>query len=231
MSLIKTKPPLGAKINWSHPLSRGVKGYWLMNEGSGSIVNDISGNGNYGTLTGFSSPETSLSGWNPGQFGKTLHFDRATANFIALKYSTTLASGSEFSLSCWIKLYATDTNWRPLFGLTSNLHGFYNYSNWLYWEGATPSPNFLTTLFSNNKWYHIVLTRDKSNIAKVFVNGVKDINEPTKSNSMNLVNLGKDGSYNLYFGGIYDNAIYYNRALTNKEVMQLYIEPFCMFND
>lgn len=30
-----TKPPLGSQINWGHPLSQGLVGCWIMNEGGG----------------------------------------------------------------------------------------------------------------------------------------------------------------------------------------------------
>ena len=45
------KPPKGAMLNRGHPLSRGLKGCWLMNEGGGKIVNDLSGNGNTGIFS------------------------------------------------------------------------------------------------------------------------------------------------------------------------------------
>lgn len=44
------KPPLGAQLNWSHPLAQGLVGAWLMNEGSGSVVNNSFGS--YGFLSG-----------------------------------------------------------------------------------------------------------------------------------------------------------------------------------
>ena len=45
------KPPLGARLIPGHPLANGLVGCWLMNEGSGNKVYDLSGNGNSGTLT------------------------------------------------------------------------------------------------------------------------------------------------------------------------------------
>lgn len=38
------KPLLGEQINWSHPLSKGLLGCWLMNETSGGVIYDLSGN-------------------------------------------------------------------------------------------------------------------------------------------------------------------------------------------
>ncbi|KKK92766.1 hypothetical protein LCGC14_2699630, partial [marine sediment metagenome] len=58
----KQKPILGRQVNWAHPLSNGLKFLMLGNEGSGSKVFDLSGNGNTGTFgAGAASPI-----WVPG---------------------------------------------------------------------------------------------------------------------------------------------------------------------
>ena len=36
-----TKPPAGSEVDWGHPLARGLRRRWLLNEGSGSRVNDV----------------------------------------------------------------------------------------------------------------------------------------------------------------------------------------------
>ena len=46
------KPPPGVAIDRSHPLVRGLLGYWAMNEKSGRRLNDLSGNGYHGVRTG-----------------------------------------------------------------------------------------------------------------------------------------------------------------------------------
>lgn len=46
------KPPVGCLINPAHPLSVGMAGCWVFNEGSGSTANDSSGNGNHGSIVG-----------------------------------------------------------------------------------------------------------------------------------------------------------------------------------
>lgn len=37
-----SKPPVGSQINWGHPLSQGLVGAWLMNEGGGKFIDLIS---------------------------------------------------------------------------------------------------------------------------------------------------------------------------------------------
>jgi len=59
------KPLLGRQVNWAHPLSKGLVGLWLFNEGSGDIVNDLSGNGKTGTLQSGVSWSISDYGWCP----------------------------------------------------------------------------------------------------------------------------------------------------------------------
>ena len=44
------KPFRGIQINWAHPLARGLVGVWLMNEGTGNKIYDLSGNQHIGTF-------------------------------------------------------------------------------------------------------------------------------------------------------------------------------------
>jgi len=46
------KPPRGVLLQRGHPLSRGLVGCWLMNEGAGTLVRDASANRNNGSLYG-----------------------------------------------------------------------------------------------------------------------------------------------------------------------------------
>ena len=44
------KPPYWARVNHLHPLARGLVLYLPCNEGTGTRVNDLSGNRNTGTI-------------------------------------------------------------------------------------------------------------------------------------------------------------------------------------
>ena len=57
------KPPLGIRLNPGHPLARGLVGCWLMNEGGGNLVRDLSSNNNNGTIT---VKATGSYSWVPG---------------------------------------------------------------------------------------------------------------------------------------------------------------------
>jgi len=76
------KPPKGALLQRGHPLARGLVGAWLMNEVRGTIVNDLSGNGNTGTLLANTT-------WRAELFGPALLMDGTDD---CTSHSTTLPS-------------------------------------------------------------------------------------------------------------------------------------------
>ena len=93
------KPILGNQINFAHSLAQGLVGYWLMNEGCGDKIYDLSGSGNTGTISEFSS--TSI--WNPGRSGICLNFD-GDYGYISNIFGSKLNIGDgSFSMGGWVK--------------------------------------------------------------------------------------------------------------------------------
>ena len=110
------KPPLGVPANKGHILCPS-SGLWLMNEGHGSpIVQDLSGNGNTGTLTG-TSPS-----WIAGDLGAAIDLpgtneDIVLANTINLTYPWTI-----------ILKYWPDTNSSVFFGDNTTTTSFFRHN-------------------------------------------------------------------------------------------------------
>jgi predicted GH43/DUF377 family glycosyl hydrolase len=69
------KPPLGTPLDWGNPLNDEAVLAFAMNEGHGDKVEDLSLNGNHGTLKNFAFPPTATSGWNLGEDGIGLKSD------------------------------------------------------------------------------------------------------------------------------------------------------------
>ena len=65
----KQKPPLGSRIDTGHPLAQGLVACWLFNEGGGTLVRDITGNGNDAT------PDTGTPTWTPTTEGIAVDLD------------------------------------------------------------------------------------------------------------------------------------------------------------
>jgi hypothetical protein len=79
-----------------------------------------------------------------------------------------------------------------------------------------------------NNWTHVVGVR-KNNVLKLYINGQLDntVSETSPTNVDNSVNLkiGRSDEYTTnYFTGLMDNALIYNRALTDQEILSLYNE-------
>jgi len=66
----RMKPPVGSILNLDHPLSRGLVGLWLMNEGGGSRIYDLSKDKRVGTVDSGS----------PAWHGDKVVFDAASSD-------------------------------------------------------------------------------------------------------------------------------------------------------
>lgn len=236
-----TPPPLGTKLNRSHPASSGLVACWPMNEGRGSIINDACGLAKGNTVYGLGS----LVQWNPTNLGKffnpfrtggSTHFHCGTGDQFNLP---------KFSLSIWWQ--ANDcTNWMgPFQNRMTGKNGFQfiNATNsnvnciphLVVWDGSAEAYNIKSSVtfpLPFTKMSHFVWTYNGTTV-KLYVNG---INIPTANGlsgwaaSVEGVIIGRGWS-NINAKGEIGMVCVYNRAILEKEILNLYKEPFCMFND
>jgi hypothetical protein len=194
----------------------GLIGYWPFN----GNANDESGNGNHGSVNG--------AVLTTDRFGN----DNAAYSFNGSS-SITLANyanlvSQEFTFNGWINPNSDNVT---LFG---------NYWNWKGWTivkeyshiqlrmyGGTGQGYSLTstTEIINNEWisFSVVKTADS---VKIFINGSLD--KEGNCSDFNLIL----GTHNFYFAqgiggpasfvGIIDDALYYNRALSEDEISSIY---------
>ncbi len=74
---------------------------WKMDEGSGQILSDASGNGRSLTLGPTSSVESDDPTWAPGRFGSGLFFDSSSLQYANGDHSNTFPS-NELTIELWI---------------------------------------------------------------------------------------------------------------------------------
>ncbi|MFC2095150.1 LamG-like jellyroll fold domain-containing protein [Candidatus Bipolaricaulota bacterium] len=85
------------------PPAGGVAGYWELNEGSGSIASDSSGNGNNGTVVGAS--------WGTSTDGSgALSFDGVN-DYVSVPDDASLDVTSGLTVEAWVKLDVTGLNY------------------------------------------------------------------------------------------------------------------------
>ena len=218
-----TKPPAGTQINPLHPLSRGLVGCWLFNEGAGSLANDISGNKNHGRLTNM-APNVQGSAWGNGG----LEFNGVDDN-IDCGNDASLDITDAITVEAWVY-----SSWdQSDKGIVGKYIGSTGYLLFAYPTGSVSwqvdgSTNRVTTVVTPNVWNHIVGLWNGTNV-ELFVNGVsKGIDTGSLTSNVNNLIIGKYLSV-ANFNGLIDSVRIYNRALSAEEVAWSYREPYAMF--
>ena len=222
----------------SYVPTNGLVGYWSFN----GNANDESGNGNNGTVNG-ATLSTDRFGINSAAYSFN-----GTSNYIEVQHNSSQLLSNKVSFSLWIFPldYSTFNNQTraPLgkrrTSTTSGI-GFETVDG----VGSCCGPQFYlnnntssggldyesSISLPNNSWTHLVGTYDGV-VLKLYQNSVL---LGTASGTINLSTtiqnlfFGREGSNTPqnYFKGIIDDIGFWNRALTQQEVTNLYNGNIC----
>ena len=213
------KPYLGTQLNLSHPLAQGLVGCWLMNEGAGNKAFDLSGNKNSGTF--INSPVWAANGLSliPNQYVNmgdisTLKVAKITLAVMLCSSVTgnyqDVAGNNYYDGNAGYKIAITPT------GV-------------MYFTVMKTSANGLT--IPSNQWCLGVGTYDKINI-KFYFNGLLIQSVPYTTTPAYDATQFKIGlSYSDFFNGKIAFVYVYDRALSAQEIAQLYVTPYCIFDE
>jgi len=227
MDLIQ-KPYLGINLNKNHPLARGLIGCWVMNEGSGDKVFDLSRNGNDGTFDSTTPPY-----WKSG----AIQFD-ADNDHIDLP-NITISKTGQFSIFCR-QLFDDTTTDHALVGFDETSLGS---SHQLWMDNATPD-HFAVAIYDSdwqirygdiipiaNTWYTWGMIYNNGT-SKLYVNGEQDGADLSATVDNNFVftklgileTLGKDHK------GLIEWVYLYDQELKASEIAWLHRDPYVMFD-
>lgn len=225
------KPFRGIQINKTHILTRGLISCWLMNEGSGSFIKDMSGNSFNGTFYGNTS-------WTKGKFGHALAFD-GSGDYVQI--SASIPTVNIFSISFWARsnvkpngyrIFDKKSTWNAATGFTIHVEG--SDDDLLAFIGANNTIGVLqnvVTSWSSGTWYHIVAIFNGTSVF-VYRDGVYKGVVTIQAVVASIQNLfiGKYQAAISDWNGSIDNIQIWSRVLSNREIIQLYREPFAMFD-
>lgn len=201
-------------------ISKGLVAHWPMDEGKGDLIKDASGNGNDGKIENAT--------WVDGKFGKGLKFEANSK--VTVPHSDSLSPKKAFTISLWIKPFKfPQVENRTLFKpnqynldlhkgrgrVEVNIKG-------RYYGAANPDE------ISTGEWHHLVGTYDTSTrILRFYVDGkLKAEKKDVPAGDVNV-----DPKHPLIIGStgwapsviaILDEIRIYNRALSEKEVLELF---------
>lgn len=193
-------------------------GFWKFDEGSGTIANDASGNGNNGTITGAT--------WTDGKIAKGLSFDGVGDQVVIPNISVT----NQISVSVWMKMGTSTPSVRHV---VSRHPGWFISSNigsstirFAIDTGSEESATFDTwENIGTSEWHHYVGVYNGSTIVTYFDGTLK--NTVAKTGNISLAGNSRIGTYwngsdSFRWIGLIDQVYIYNRALTADEVKRLY---------
>jgi len=214
-------------------MSDGLVGYWKMDESSwtedSADVVDSSGNGNTGTVK---DDATVVA----GKFGNGGSFD-GDGDYVSVTDVASLDITDELTLSVWIKQDTAQEQaflgkWDYSANQRSYNMEFYSANAFrfaLSSDGNWDADNSLTyaTGFTTDVWYHMVCTYDGSTM-RVYKDGAEVANKDRSisihsgSAAATIAASLSNGVAAQHFDGSIDEVRIYNRALSEKEVRDLY---------
>ena len=226
----QVKPPRGSQLELGHPLTRGLVGYWLMNEGSGNKVSDLSGNGNTGTFYTVSLPT-----WTLGETGSAVQFE--STDYIGIGDLTSLFS-TEATLVMKLKLDldppfdSSRTGYAYLESAANKSH--YPFTNGLLYIATFHTDRLIVGFdnsgFDKTQWHQLAITtKPGAGNYKLYQND-NLVTTGTGPANVTVAAASKLGEVTTnWLNGLIEYAFVYNRALTASEIAQLHREPFAMF--
>lgn len=207
--------------------TNGLWSYWNLNEGSGVLAHDLSGNVHDATLTNGAT-------WNvSGRLGSAVSLDGI--NDYLFVNNGPVAGNSAFSIAFWFKTTATvrerqydersnsNTNTVLTTSVNEDVAGDAAFD---ITDDAGVNA-FLTAgalNLNNGNWHHYAVVQSSRNARQLFIDGVLKASDATSLGQMtpNLNRIGAnalDGSRP--FAGSLDDIRLYNRALTPAEIASL----------
>src|SRR6187397_2292063 len=207
---VSTAPPVG------------LVGSYSFDQGSGSSLPDLSGNGNNGTI--------SNATWSSsGKYGNALSFN-GTNSIVTIPDSNSLDLTNGMTLEAWVNPNALGSSWRTaVFKSQPNDYAYSLYAN----TGTNvPSGNAVTggsdhdqrgtSQLARNTWTHLAVTYDGSTL-RLYANGTQVGSQAAAgaiSTSTGAVTIGGNNTWTEWFSGLIDEVRIYNRALSTTEIQQ-----------
>jgi len=202
-------------------LGQDLAGYWKLDEGSGSVVSDSSGNGNSGTISpagatfssigknGYAlafngSGYVSLSPINPPHYVSVTGWFKRNGPPIGTHHVI-------FMQGTQIEISIPDSTGKIRAGVTTDTMG----------EQVFDSGSGL----NDGNWHFVAMTYDGSNL-KAYIDGQQTSNQSVSGalTTGGSTNIGVyDSTY--YTNGSIDEVRIYDRALTESEIQLLYSDP------
>ena len=217
-------------------ISENTMALWLMDEGSGSTIQDETANNNDGTIYGNVS-------WTTGKYDYALDFPGASGDYVSVPHSESLAPAGglpELTVEAWVYVDSSGD-----YGLIGKWEGWPPIGWYMKAESAT-DPNkfkyvavvscanggYWGTYIDNaaplNQWVHLAFTYDGSaNQMKLYIDGTDTSYSTWSTGSGGNVQsstedlfIGCEHGNSKWFNGVIDEVRIENRVLSDSEIAE-----------
>lgn len=216
------------------PLSQGLRGYWKLDDGTGTNATDGSGNGNTLAMTG--SPS-----WVTGNIGPSALDFSGSGQYLSVADPASgvldFAQGADFSITGWFNrdtfaadhtIVAKKTNQTTDAGYVVWIDEFTDDVNFEISDGTDTYAEDSIASFTATGWHHFAAVWNDSNGAFIYIDGVFDDDTTTSTASIdslsnaNAFTIGAESDAGVPFDGRLDDIRVYGYALSADEVAKLY---------
>jgi Concanavalin A-like lectin/glucanases superfamily/Abnormal spindle-like microcephaly-assoc'd, ASPM-SPD-2-Hydin/Fibronectin type III domain len=190
---------------------------YSFDEGSGTTVNDLTGNGNNGTISGAT--------WTPsGKFGKALSFN-GNNSLVTIPDAASLRLTTGMTLEAWVNPAAVNAGWKDIiYKGNDNYYLEASSTNGLpvigITVGSTATETYGAGVLPANTWTFMAATYDGVNL-KLFIDGTQVASLPRAGSiitSANPLQIGGDSIWGQVFNGTIDEVRVYNIALSPAQI-------------
>jgi len=221
------KPPVGRRINYSHPLAKGLVSCLVMNEGSGPTAYDLSGNGNDAAIVG--------AEWLRGN----LYLD-GTNDYLKITQSPSLNIDNFMTISFRCRFPSTPAAWDMLFDKGTGAYGLLPDNNTpamirldIDAEENYPFEPHRLNIIADGNWHTMTLTAESGQLYG-YIDQLARGSDTYLHNGFSVAN-------DLHIGQRLNNSqrpeiefeffYIWNRVLLSSEIFsQLHVKPYAMFD-
>jgi fibronectin-binding autotransporter adhesin len=209
------------------PSESNLVGYWKLDEGQGTWLQDLSGNGNTGSLS--SSGVTWATGASIPSVISFDNFAAATFNgstgYAQLGVTNLPATNGAITISAWVN-FASVAGTQDIFALVGSgganvLQVGLRNGNYGAWPSTTTT-SLTGPAASTGAWHHVAYSFDGTSVDTIYVDGVSTTGTFTHDTGGAIVAyLGTSTPNNQMLNGSLDDVRIYNVALTAGQINQL----------
>jgi large repetitive protein len=197
----------------------GLVAAYSFDEGTGTTANDLSGNGNTGTVV-------NATWTSAAKYGNALVFN-GTNSMVTIPNSASLQLTSAMTLEAWVNPAVVANRWTDVIYKNADNYYLEGTSNQAEVPGggntvgSTDNTILGTTPLAPNAWTHLALTYDGTTL-RLYVNGVQISSLATSGGPMvtstNPLQIGGDAFQTQYFQGTIDEVRVYNAVLNQTQI-------------